>query len=386
MSGVAADEPALVCIGIGYLPWQADNGDVVLVKCYYSANAAETIVSPNDIVSNHIQDFISWAQYSNVDTGQGRIEFHRRNATDPLCFSLSAQNGLWYYNNDHDNEEYQTWTARCISGQPTIRRMSKLGEYALYHFRYGCAGERDLQGVHHHVDNQPKLSKHAFFKCPTCYAVEGEMQMPENANASNVPTEIIDWIDDFTPEKEADCLPGQHFNIDFGFMKGSGYCKKDEEGRTITSIDGYRSYLLVIDRKTRYTWIFLTKTKQPPLKIFNQFLKEHGHPTAHHRTVRCDKGGELWGSHKLLDKYLLMLDISLSPQLQTLLTRMEKPNDPTELLVEWSTVYYTTLALDRNTGLLLYFTLFILKTDASIAVLIKSLSRNTQRNVRMHDA
>jgi hypothetical protein len=33
MSGVAAGDAALVCTGIGYLPWQADSGEIILVKC-----------------------------------------------------------------------------------------------------------------------------------------------------------------------------------------------------------------------------------------------------------------------------------------------------------------------------------------------------------------
>ena len=296
MSGVAAGEPALVCTGLGYIPWQDDNGDTVFVKCYYSEHAAETIVSPNDIVTNQIHDFISWGQYSNIDTGIGRIEFHRRNQTSPLVYTLTSNNGLWYYNNQNDNTDYPTWVSRCLHGKPVIRRLSKAAEYHLYHFRYGCAGERDLSSVHHHVDNQPKLYKHAFFKCETCCRTSGEYQMPDKEDNPNVPADVIDWLYDVVDQKEDTSLPGQHFGVDFGFMKGSGYCKKDEEGRTITSIDGFRSYLLIIDHKTRYTWIFLTKTKQPPVKIFDQFLKEHGHPTAHHRTIRCDKGGELWGS------------------------------------------------------------------------------------------
>jgi len=296
MSGVAAGEPALVCTGIGYIPWQDDNGETVLVKCYYSENAAETIVSPNDIVTSHIHDFVSWSQYSNIDTGTGRLEFHRRNQTTPLTFNLSSNNGLWYYNNNNDNTDFSSWVSHCLHGHPIVRRLSKAAEYHLYHFRYGCAGERDLSGVHHHTDNQPKLHKHAFFKCDTCCRTSGEYQMPENEDDPNIPADVIDWLYDVVEEKEDTSFPGQHFGIDFGFMKGSGYCKKDEEGRTITSVDGYRSYFLIIDRKTRYTWIFLTKTKHPPVKIFEQFLKEHGHPTAHHRTIRCDKGGELWGS------------------------------------------------------------------------------------------
>jgi hypothetical protein len=61
MSGVAAGEAALICTGVGYLPWQADTGEVVLVRCYYSPDAADTILSPTDIVLNNIHDIlIQW--------------------------------------------------------------------------------------------------------------------------------------------------------------------------------------------------------------------------------------------------------------------------------------------------------------------------------------
>jgi hypothetical protein len=71
---------------------------------------------------------------------------------------------------------------------------------------------------------------------------------------------------------------GQHFTIDFGFMKGSDYVQQDKEGRTITSIDGFRSYCLIIDQASRYTWVFLTKTKHPPppIEIIKTFLQQHG--------------------------------------------------------------------------------------------------------------
>ena len=34
--------------------------------------------------------------------------------------------------------------------------------------------------------------------------------------------------------------PGQHFHMDFGFVRGSDYTIKSED-KTITSIDGYNS-------------------------------------------------------------------------------------------------------------------------------------------------
>ena len=178
---------------------------------------------------------------------------------------------MWYYNNKDDLTEYTPWVSRCLQHKPTVQKLSRAAEYHLYHLQYGCAGERDLGSVHHHADNQPKLHKHAFFKCDTCCRTAGEMQYPAKEYDSKVPADVIDWLYENVQESDDNSFPGQHFGIDFGFMKGSGYCAKDEEGRTITSLDGYRSYFLVIDKKTRYTWIFLTKTKHLPIKIFEQF-------------------------------------------------------------------------------------------------------------------
>lgn len=73
MPGVTSDGPALVCTGVGYLPWQADTGQFVLVKCYYSSDAADTIVSPTDIVMNNISNYKGWGQYSDLYTSTGYI-------------------------------------------------------------------------------------------------------------------------------------------------------------------------------------------------------------------------------------------------------------------------------------------------------------------------
>ena len=89
-------------------------------------------------------------------------------------------------------------------------------------------------------------------------------------------------------------LPGQHFHMDYGFVRGSDF-KETQNGQTITSIDGFNSYLLIIDRATRYTWIFLQSTKEPPLTVIKLILAKFK-TTNPHRTVRTDQGGELEGS------------------------------------------------------------------------------------------
>jgi hypothetical protein len=94
MSGVAAGDAALVCTGLGYLPWHADSGEVILVKCYYSPDAADTIISPTGIVINYHSDYDAWEQYSHIATGKGYIKFHRRDGTSEVTYNLTLSNGL----------------------------------------------------------------------------------------------------------------------------------------------------------------------------------------------------------------------------------------------------------------------------------------------------
>ena len=84
--------------------------------------------------------------------------------------------------------------------------------------------------------------------------------------------------------------------MDFGFVRGSGYSSTEDDGRRVSSIDGMNSYLLIVDRKTRRLWVFLTKSKAPPLIIIRDFLAMHGSRTSTRRIIRTDQGGELWGS------------------------------------------------------------------------------------------
>ena len=90
-------------------------------------------------------------------------------------------------------------------------------------------------------------------------------------------------------------LPGQLFHMHFGFVCGSTYTIKQEDGH---------SYLIIVDRATRYTSIFLTKNKKPPTNIVRKFLRkfESHNP---HRAVRTDLGREPGQSgefRKILDK------------------------------------------------------------------------------------
>jgi hypothetical protein len=83
-----------------------------------------------------------------------------------------------------------------------------------------------------------------------------------------------------------------------GFVWGTKYNMKDADGHIVTSIDGYNSYLPIIDRATRYIWVFLTKNKIPQIKTVKTFLSIHGAKTTAQKYTRTDLGGELYGSHE----------------------------------------------------------------------------------------
>jgi hypothetical protein len=74
-------------------------------------------------------------------------------------------------------------------------------------------------------------------------------------------------------------LPGQVFHMDMGFIQSKKYNYRDEYGQLVMSIDGYNTYLVIVNCATWYTWLFLTRHKTPPIDIIRGFLNTHGTKT-----------------------------------------------------------------------------------------------------------
>jgi hypothetical protein len=92
------------------------------------------------------------------------------------------------------------------------------------------------------------------------------------------------------------------FHLDFGFMRASSDAFTQQAGATriVESHDGYNSYLLFVDAKTRYTWIFLTASKAPPVDHVSSFFNAFGLASGY-RAVCVDLGGDLWHSADFKD-------------------------------------------------------------------------------------
>jgi hypothetical protein len=86
----------------------------------------------------------------------------------------------------------------------------------------------------------------------------------------------------------------QRVYMDFGFLRASqaDYSRPDKtKERVVTSFDGYNSYLLIVDEYTKYVWVYLCVSKEPPIELINLHLDQFNTKGY----IRCDQGGELAG-------------------------------------------------------------------------------------------
>jgi hypothetical protein len=105
-----------------------------------------------------------------------------------------------------------------------------------------------------------------------------------------------------------------HFYMDFGFMhlSTSNYAHPNKSTDWVVSTyDGYTSYLLIIDKASRYAWVFLTRSKDPSVDIISAILTLHGHPDG--GCIRTDQGGELASSVAFRDLLLRDFWYTLEP-------------------------------------------------------------------------
>ena len=122
--------------------------------------------------------------------------------------------------------------------------------------------------LHQCVEGVPPLKRHDFHTCPICQ--EAKITHNYSHQATDTATKV-----------------GEIFSMDFGFVKGK------VDNRLVRSHDGYSSYVLIVDHKTRYTWVFLTKNKKPPTNMIKIFLNIYGLKNVGVKIVRTDQGGEL---------------------------------------------------------------------------------------------
>jgi deoxyuridine 5'-triphosphate nucleotidohydrolase len=284
------DEAAIVCTAIGNITISTTDGEKMQFKAYYSKDVDGTIISPTAMVKQHISSYSAWAKYANCDSNVGTLKMLGRENMENKEFKIFCKNDLWYHHID-------SLTPRS-SSSPKVNHLSNAAKYELWHQRTAHAGTNTLEVLHKHATGVPPLKGNAFYRCPSCMSGKlctkraiGKPTPSKGATTSQASSTSTPTSSPTSNEKQPS-IPGQHFAMDFGFVRGSSYNIKTEEGTTVTSLDGMNSYLSIIDRATRYMWVFPCKSKIPPIEtvtmILNKFKCDNNH-----RTVRTDQGGEL---------------------------------------------------------------------------------------------
>jgi hypothetical protein len=146
--------------------------------------------------------------------------------------------------------------------------------------------------------------------------------------AVGIPTEFDHhpfWFIDFKAQAQTRKQATQHlaiwtterkciFYMDFGFMQTSAsdfsWANRSKDC-VIFSYNGFSSYLLTVDEASCYIWVFLTHSKEPPLDIISEFLRQHGQKDG--GCIQTDQEGELTRSHKFQDMVLRDHHYTLEP-------------------------------------------------------------------------
>jgi hypothetical protein len=268
--GADASVNGMMCPGYGYFPLQFIQGTVERILMYYCPQLSETLISPQHICAQ-TENLFSGFDIRCQDMDQASIRFFSPSGLYYADAPLTRTNNLFYFTQ--------------MSIRPKAHHLSPLLNTGLWHQHLGHPDMHQLKHLQHCTTGLPTGLHQAIHPLRSC-------KVCNDARARRNPMGPTASVDDL--------LPGSHFHLDFGFMRASSDNFQKQKGatRVVTSYDDYNSYLLITCAKTRYTWGFLTASKDPPCTIVQTFLKQFGLKNGY-RALRMDQGGELWRSAAL---------------------------------------------------------------------------------------
>lgn len=242
--------------------------------------AAETIISPSAFRTDSKGVLTLWSIHGNTNKQPGALRFQTVLNEITVDIPLHLKNGLYYCNavsfvvaQSSPFPDHPATNAAKLC-KPTSR--AKQIEVKLWAARLGFPAEWQLDVINDAAAGLPdKFAQHPFSKHLEC-ADAGIAKQPSGKSP--------------TPVNER----GQHFYVDFGFMRAStfDYTQHDPaKDRVIQSYDGYNSYQIIVNKISRFLWVFHYRNKEPPIDIMGAFLTLFGHKEG--RMFQTDLVGEL---------------------------------------------------------------------------------------------
>jgi hypothetical protein len=262
------------CTKRGYIPLTLEDGTIYWQLCFYCANITETIISPHAVlVTSNV--FASWCQTEHKDGRPGYIRFDSHDGILSMTLSLEYKDGLYncptdvYTVDDCPSPPQKLSAFRVAAPTPSTSRRSsqfiptskgKLVESESWLLCLGSPGIHQLDKLPGNVTRTPPdFDYHPFWFIDFKEAAQVQKEAAQRSAIR-------------TTERK------RRFYMDFGFIRSStsDYSRPlTFTDRVVFSYDGYSSYLIVIDEASRYIWIFLTASKDPPITIVREFLTHH---------------------------------------------------------------------------------------------------------------
>jgi hypothetical protein len=315
------------CTHRGDFPLPMNDGSVFYTPMFYNPNS-DTIISPESICFHSNGILSSWVQAGSTTADFGSVSFFNSNGAEVLSLTLQKRNGLYYTSIssvavDSDRpvcnltQDYYVYfhtmdddllddisidlddplpspspaPGPVVSPSPIPDPRSSATEYDefipkfrqleadFWQARLGHCDEWQLKVLPMSAEGLPsKFYPHPF----ASYDHYNQARIRKRpATRGKHPSHAV--------------THQQQFYMDFGYLRASqfNYSRPGKKSdRVVTSFDGYNSYLLIIDEYTKYVWVYLCVSKEPPLDLIHLHLDQFGAKSGH---IRCDKGGELAG-------------------------------------------------------------------------------------------
>ena len=157
----------ITCTKKGIFHLVCDDGSILPVSIFYSAEATDTVLSPTDIVFCNADTYDSWWQLSNCTKGKGELRFYKTNTITRATVSITMINKLWYVEQDITSTVYRAKIGS--SSDAFVRSVTGSTLHHLWHHRLCHSGTFVTNNIDKVADGVPSLKKrNPFFSRGDC--------------------------------------------------------------------------------------------------------------------------------------------------------------------------------------------------------------------------
>jgi hypothetical protein len=236
--------PAMLASVLGTYILRLSDGTTCDIPIYFCPSISDTIISPQHFTTMDASHQL-FNGYCLIDlSGCCWVLLSRSDTRDAVFIDLQKCNNLYFI----------AGSASVSSGSLISRVITKpqlLSEF--WHQRLGHPGPTQPSALVKHLAGLPPhltAGLHPMHSCQAC-------------NDGKIQHAIMGPTSDTAP-----IVSASRFHLDFGFIRASSHDFGVTKGpRAVTSYDGNNTYLLIVDAKQRYSWVFCQPSKSPHVSI-----------------------------------------------------------------------------------------------------------------------